>query len=133
VELPDFSRMPENPMSDERLPLAELWAKAGAGDFLRSAAVAVAQLLMKADVQGLIGAGRLADLRPNHPRSPPSPDERECGFTSYVGTGLRRGRAQHSSPGYPGLSCERTWRVSSGPFRNSRATRAQEARKLSSV
>jgi hypothetical protein len=45
-------------MTEERLPLAELLAKAGDGDFLRSVAEAVPQMLMEADVEGLIGAGR---------------------------------------------------------------------------
>jgi putative transposase len=45
-------------MTDERLPLADLLAKAGDGDFLRSVAEAVLQMLMEADVEGLIGAGR---------------------------------------------------------------------------
>jgi putative transposase len=34
-------------MTDERLPLAELLQKAGDGDFLRSVAEAVLQLLME--------------------------------------------------------------------------------------
>ena len=45
-------------MTEERLPLAELLTKAGDGDFLRSVAEAVLQMLMEADVEGLIGAGR---------------------------------------------------------------------------
>jgi putative transposase len=45
-------------MTDERLPLAELLQKAGDGDFLRAVAEAVLQLLMEADVEGLIGAAR---------------------------------------------------------------------------
>ena len=45
-------------MTEERLALAELLEKAGDGDFLRSVAEAVLQLLMEADVEGLIGAGR---------------------------------------------------------------------------
>ncbi|HTW53532.1 MAG TPA: IS256 family transposase [Stellaceae bacterium] len=45
-------------MTDERMPLAELLEKAGDGDFLRSVAEAVLQLLMEADVEGLIGAAR---------------------------------------------------------------------------
>jgi len=45
-------------MTEESLPLAELLAKAGDGDFLRSVAEAVVQILMEADVEGLIGAGR---------------------------------------------------------------------------
>jgi putative transposase len=45
-------------MAEERLALAELLEKAGDGDFLRSVAEAVLQLLMEADVDGLIGASR---------------------------------------------------------------------------
>src|SRR5690349_22579111 len=45
-------------MIEERLALAELLEKAGDGDFLRSVAEAVLQLLMEADVDGLIGASR---------------------------------------------------------------------------
>ena len=47
-------------MTNDSLPLAELLAKAGDGDFLRSVAEAVLQLLMETDVEGLIGAGRHA-------------------------------------------------------------------------
>jgi hypothetical protein len=50
-------------MTEERLPLTELLQKAEDGDFLRSVAEAVLQLLMEADLEGLIGAGR-------HERSP---------------------------------------------------------------
>ena len=45
-------------MAEETLPLAEPLAKAGEGDFLRAVAEAVVQLLMEADVEGLVGAGR---------------------------------------------------------------------------
>jgi len=45
-------------MTEDRLPLAELMAKAGDGDFLRNVAETVMQLMMEADVEGLIGAGR---------------------------------------------------------------------------
>ena len=45
-------------MTEDRLPLAELLQKAGNGDFLRGVAEAVPQLLMEADVEGLIGAAR---------------------------------------------------------------------------
>ena len=45
-------------MTEDSLPLAELLAKAGDGDFLRSVAEAVVQLLMETDAEGLIGAGR---------------------------------------------------------------------------
>jgi putative transposase len=50
-------------MTEDRLPLTELLRKAGEGDFLRAVAEAVLQLLMEADVEGLVGAGR-------HERSP---------------------------------------------------------------
>src|SRR3712207_985075 len=53
----------ENPMTDDRMALAELLQKAGDGDFLRAVAEAVLQLLMESDVEGLIVAGR-------HERSP---------------------------------------------------------------
>jgi putative transposase len=45
-------------MIEERLPLQELLAKAGDADFLRSVAEAVLQMVMAADVEGLVGAGR---------------------------------------------------------------------------
>ena len=45
-------------MTNDSLPLAELLAKAGDGDFLRSVAEAVVQLLMETDVEGVIGAAR---------------------------------------------------------------------------
>jgi transposase-like protein len=45
-------------MTEDRLVLAELLEKAGDGDFLRAVADAVLQLLMEADVEGMIGAGR---------------------------------------------------------------------------
>ena len=50
-------------MTEDRLPLAELLQKAGDGDFLRSVAEAVLQLLMEADVEGLIGAAARAHRR----------------------------------------------------------------------
>ena len=52
-------------MTEDRLPLAELLAKAGDGDFLRTIAESVMQLLcqmpafgVEVDVEGMIGAGR---------------------------------------------------------------------------
>jgi transposase-like protein len=45
-------------MAEDRLPLTELLAKSGEDDFLRSIAESVLQLLMEADVEGLIGAAR---------------------------------------------------------------------------
>jgi transposase-like protein len=45
-------------MTDERMALVELLQKSGDPDFLRCVAEAVLQILMEADVEGLIGAGR---------------------------------------------------------------------------
>ena len=45
-------------MTEDGLPLNELLQKAGEGDFLRAVAESDLQLLMEADVEGLIGAGR---------------------------------------------------------------------------
>lgn len=45
-------------MTDDRLPLAEPLAKSGNQDFLRAVAESVLQLLMAAEVEGVIGAGR---------------------------------------------------------------------------
>lgn len=44
-------------MTGDRLPLAELMAKTGDGDFLRNVAESVLPTIMEADVDGLIGAG----------------------------------------------------------------------------
>ena len=45
-------------MTEDRLPLAELLAKSGDGDFLRTIAESVLQIIMEADVEGLVGAAR---------------------------------------------------------------------------
>jgi putative transposase len=45
-------------MTEESMALAELVQKVGEGDFLRTVAEAVLQLLMEADVEGVIGAAR---------------------------------------------------------------------------
>src|ERR1700691_4321793 len=45
-------------MTDDRMALTELLQKSGDGDFLRSVAEAVLQILMETDVEGVIGAGR---------------------------------------------------------------------------
>ena len=44
-----LTRTDEDPMTERSLPLAELLAKAGDGDFLRSVAEAVVQLLIETD------------------------------------------------------------------------------------
>ena len=48
----------ETPMTKTNMDLSELLAKQDGGDFLRAVAEAVLQLLMEADVEGLIGAGK---------------------------------------------------------------------------
>ncbi len=59
VELQRFAQKPtEDPMTEDRMALVELLQKSGDGDFLRAVAEAVLQILMEADVEGLIGAGR---------------------------------------------------------------------------
>jgi len=45
-------------MTDDRMALTDLLQKSGDSDFLRSVAEAVLQILMEADVEGMIGAGR---------------------------------------------------------------------------
>ena len=59
MQLRDFN-LPqrEDSMTEQTLPLTDLLTKAGDPDFLRSAAEAVVQMLMEADVEGLIGAAR---------------------------------------------------------------------------
>ncbi len=70
-------------MTDPTLPLAELLAKAGEGDFLRAVAESVVQLLMEADVEGMIGAGR-------HERTPDRQTYgngfRDRGLDTWLGT-----------------------------------------------
>lgn len=59
VEFGDFNLTERKfPMTNDRLPLAELAAKSGDSDFLRTIAESVLHLIMEADVDGLIGAGR---------------------------------------------------------------------------
>jgi transposase-like protein len=58
VELQEPPATTEDPMTEDRMALVELLQKSGDSDFLRAVAEAVLQLLMEADVEGLIGAGR---------------------------------------------------------------------------
>ena len=58
MELPNFIPAEDTTMTEDRLPLADLLQKSGEGDFLRAVAESVLQLLMEADVEGLVGAGR---------------------------------------------------------------------------
>jgi transposase-like protein len=58
VELATSSPTEDTTMTDDRLPLTELLQKSGEGDFLRTVAESVLQLLMEADVEGVVGAGR---------------------------------------------------------------------------
>jgi hypothetical protein len=60
VEVSSFTTTEELiPMTDGRLPLAEPMAKTGDGDFLRSVAGSVLQIIMEPDVDDLIEADRL--------------------------------------------------------------------------
>jgi len=45
-------------MTEDKMALVELLEKADDGDFVRAVAEAVLQLLMEADVEGVVGAGR---------------------------------------------------------------------------
>ena len=45
-------------MIDDRMALVEQFQKSGDSNFVRAVAEAVLQILMEADVEGLIGAGR---------------------------------------------------------------------------
>ena len=58
VEFADFNRAKEHPMTEDRLPLAELLRKPGTATSCAASPRAVLQMLMEADVEGLIGAGR---------------------------------------------------------------------------
>jgi putative transposase len=58
VELLDCTQAEGTPMTNDKIPLAELMAKADDGDFLHSVAESVLQILMEADVEGVIGASR---------------------------------------------------------------------------
>jgi putative transposase len=58
VELRNHPKLTEDPMTEDRMALVELLQKSGESDFLRAVAEAVLQILMEADVEGLIGAGR---------------------------------------------------------------------------
>ncbi len=58
MELSDFPLGHEDPMTDDRMALMEALQKADDGNFLRRLAETVLQILMEADVEGPIGAGR---------------------------------------------------------------------------
>ena len=58
MDLRRGTRNTEDPMTEDRMALAELLQKSGEADFMRAVAEAVLQILMEADVEGLIGAGR---------------------------------------------------------------------------
>ena len=58
MELQRFTKATEDPMTEDRMALIELLQKSGEADFLRAVAESVLQILMEADVEGLIGAGR---------------------------------------------------------------------------
>jgi putative transposase len=58
VDLRRATRDTEDPMTEDRMALVELLQKSSESYFLRAVAEAVLQILMEADVEGLIGAGR---------------------------------------------------------------------------
>jgi putative transposase len=59
VEFADFNPSPkEPPMTKTTLTLTELLEKHDEGDFLRAVAESVLQLIMEADVDGVVGASR---------------------------------------------------------------------------
>ena len=59
VEFHSFNPEPHgSPMTKTNMDLTELLQKQDQGDFLRTIAEAVLQIIMEADVEGLIGAGR---------------------------------------------------------------------------
>jgi transposase-like protein len=59
VEFADFNPSPKEPtMTKTTMSLSDLLEKHDEGDFLRAVAEAVLQLIMEADVEGVIGAGR---------------------------------------------------------------------------
>jgi len=43
-------------MTEDRRPLADLLAKSGDGDFLRTIAESALQIIMEADIEGLVSA-----------------------------------------------------------------------------
>ena len=104
-------------MTDERMALAELLQKSGDGDFLRAVAEAVLQILMEADVEGLIGAGRhersgrpaqlpqrLSRPQPRHPaRLAPAADPQAApGFVLPALPGAAQDRREGAGHGDPG-------------------------------
>jgi putative transposase len=58
VELRHFTGNDEDPMTEDRMALIEAIQKADDGNFLRALAETVLQIIMDADVEALIGAGR---------------------------------------------------------------------------
>ena len=100
----------EDPMTEERMALVELLQKSGGdGDFLRAVAEAVLQILMEADVEGLIGAGR-------HERTGDRPNYRKrLSATRHPAPTQSSRRVRiNSGGGYKGLRIVRD-RVSQAP------------------
>ena len=81
-------------MAEDRMPLTDLLEKASEGDFLRAVAEAVLQLLMDADVEGLIGAGR---YERNGERTTPA--------FAGAGSGATATATERSTPGSDHCSC----------------------------
>lgn len=74
-------------MTKTTMDLSELLTKHDQGDFLRGIAEAVLQLIMEADVEGLIGAGRHDGLARKNWRAP---TEEPGGVLWATGTDRRR-------------------------------------------
>src|SRR2546425_4026219 len=72
-------RRPEDPITEDRMVLAELLQKSGDGDFHKTVAEAVLQILMEADVEALIGAGC-------HARSADRLNYRDRSLDTWLGT-----------------------------------------------
>ena len=87
-----------------RPPLNELLQKAGDGDFLRAVAESVLQLLMEADVEGLIGAGR------HEPRASDRLNWRNGYRDRTLDTRLRLAQPQDPEAAWPAATSRRSWR-----------------------
>ena len=66
VEFADFNLSQEHPMTDDRMALLDALQKADDGNFLRVLAETVLQILMEADVEGVIGCRPIRTLRRAH-------------------------------------------------------------------
>jgi hypothetical protein len=96
-------------MTEDRMALIELLQKSEEGDFLRCVAEAVLQLLMEADVEGLIGAARheRSAERLNYrngyrDRTFETHPEAASGLVFSALSGAAQNRREGTGGGYPG-------------------------------